>query len=130
MKQSENEKPEKFFSPSQILYTDHKFLRIWPRQILLKITILTVSLKNVLCTSQRRAKKFYRMIRLEDVLWKRLGKTSWRNLEDVLKMPWRRLQEGRLRPIYSSWPWHLEDENEVRLQDVLIKTNIIWDGII
>ena len=91
--------------------------------------------------------------RLEDVF-----KMSGRRLEDFLKIflqdflkkPWRRIaktnilvltktssEEVRLRRTYSSWSKRLEDvlkassenEDERRLQDVFIKTNVCWDII-
>ena len=76
---------------------------------------------------------------------------SWRCLEDVLKKSWRRLEDVmktyvqhkyigldqnvlkmssedvRLRRTYSSWSRRLEDEDERRLQDVFIKTNVCWE---
>ena len=91
--------------------------------------------------------------RLEDVF-----KMSGRRLEDFLKIflqdflkkPWRRIaktnilvltktstEEVRLRRTYSSSSKRLEDvlkassenEDERRLQDVFIKTNVCWDII-
>ena len=68
--------------------------------------------------------------RLEDVLktsWRRLQnilKTPWRGLEDVLKTSWRCLEDVRLRRTYSKTS--SEDENERRLQNVFIKTNVCW----
>ena len=87
-----------------------------------------VHLENVLKTSWRC---------LEDVL-----KTFSKHLEDVLKMSWGRLEDVLktssedvwVRRIYSSWSRRLEDvlkkssedEDERRLQDVFIKTNVCW----
>ena len=56
--------------------------------------------------------------------WRRFCKTSWRRLEDVWP-----------RRIYWSWSRRLEDvlktssedEDQRRLQDVFIKTNVCWD---
>ena len=75
-------------------------------------------------------------ISMQDILkmsWRRL-KTSWRRLEDVLKTFWRRLEDVWPRRIYWSWSRRLEevlktsseDEDERRLQDVFIKTNVWW----
>ena len=101
-------------------------------------------LEDVLKTSWRHlGKTSWR--RLEDVL-----KTSWRRLEDVwprrIYWSWpRRLEDilktssedVRLRRTYSSWSRRClkdvfktssEDEDERRLQDVFIKTNVCWDS--
>ena len=108
--------------------------------------LLKISLQqNVLKTSWRHleevVKTFWR--RLEDVL-----KTSCKRLEDVLKTSWGRLKDIWPRQIYWSWPRRLEDvfwrrkakanifilfktssedEDERRLQDVFIKTNVCWE---
>ena len=103
--------------------------------------IFARSIQDVFKTSWRR---------LEDIL-KTFFKTSWRYLEDVfqdvLKTSWRRLEDVWPRWIYWSWPRRLEDvfwrrkaevnifvliktssedEDERRLQDVFIKTNVCW----
>ena len=93
--------------------------------------------QNVLKTSWRR---------FEDVL-----KTSWKRLEDVLKTYGQdeyigldqdvlktSSEDVRLRRTYSSWSRRLEDvlktssedEDERRLQDVFIKTNVCWEGVL
>ena len=77
--------------------------------------------------------------------WKYLSKESWKCLEDVLEMSWRRLEDVfktswqdvlktsstcMTRWIYWSWSRRLEtspeDEDEIRLQDVFIKTSVCW----
>ena len=83
---------------------------------------------------------------LEDLL-----KTSWRRLEDVwpknIYWSWSSCLEDVLKTssediwvrwIYSSWSRRLEDvlkmssedEDERRLQDVFIKTNVCWEVIL
>ena len=107
------------------------FSEIWPRQILLKITILEIvedvlkkfseSLEDVLKMSWRR---------LEDVLkmpWRSFCKTSWRRLENVLKTSWRRMIKANiLTLIKASWRC-LEDVFWRRMSKanifVLIKTS-------
>ena len=93
-------------------------------------------------------------VSLQDVLkmsWRHFRKTSFRRLEKVLKTPWRRIaktnilvltktssEDVRLRRTHSSWSRRLEDvfktssedEEERRLQDVFIKTNLCWVTII
>ena len=90
------------------------------------------------------------MIRLEDVLkmsWRRFCKTSWRRLENVLKTSWRRIAKTNILVLTkTSWRrledvfWRRkakanifvliktssEDEDERRVQDVFIKTNVCW----
>ena len=111
--------------------------------------ILKASLQDVLKMSWRRfCKTSWR--RLENVLktsWQDVLKTSWKRLEDVLKTYGQdeyigldqdvlktSSEDVRLRRTYSSWSRHLEDvfktssedEDERRLQDVFIKTNVCW----
>ena len=88
------------------------------------------------------------MVRLENVLKISLQdvlKTLWRRLEDVLKTSWRRLEDIWPTRIYWSSTRRLQDvfwrrkakanifvlikapsEDEIRLQDVFIKTNVCW----
>ena len=50
--------------------------------------------------------------RLEDafkMFWRRLGKASWRRLENVLKTSWRRLEDIWPRRVYRSWSRCLQD---------------------
>ena len=90
-------------------------------------------------------KTFWR--RLENVLTRRLKdvlKTSWRSLQNVLTRSWRRLEDVFARRLGKmSWR-RLEneyirldqyvlktssgDEDERRLQDFFIKTNVCWDS--
>ena len=92
-------------------------------------------LEDVLKTSWRRLEDVLKTF-LQDVL-----KTSWKRLEDVLKTYSQdeyigldqdvlktSSEDVRLRRTYSSWSRRLEDEDERRLQDVFIKTNVCWDG--
>ena len=82
--------------------------------------VLKISLQDVLKTLWRR---------LEDVL-----KTSWRRLEDVLKtygqdeyigldqdVFWRRKAKANIFVLIKA-----SSEDEIRLQDVFIKTNVCW----
>ena len=90
--------------------------------------VLKIScIEDVLKVSWRR---FLR--RLEGVLktsWRRLGKTSWRcledvfarRLEDVLKTSWRRLEDVWPRRIYWSWPRLLEDVLKTSSEDVRLR---------
>ena len=88
--------------------------------------------------------------RFEDVLkmsWRRFCKTSWRRLENVLKTSWRRLENvlktydqdeyvgldedvfwRRMSKanIFVLIKTSSEDEDERRLQDVFIKSNVWW----
>ena len=65
--------------------------------------------------------------------WRRSCKTSWRYLEDVLKTSF---EDVWARQVYSIWSRHFEDvlktssedEDERRLLDVFVKTNICWIG--
>ena len=107
-------------------------------------------LEDVLKTSWRHlSKTSWR--HLEDVLkmsWKPLEDVLKTFLQDVLKTSWRRIaktnimvltksssEDVSLRRTYSSWSRRIEDvfktssedEDERRLQDVFIKTNICWD---
>ena len=69
------------------------------------------------------------MIRLKNVFqlfskcicetsWRRLGKASWRCLEEVLKASWRRLEDVWTRRIYWFWPRRLEDILKTSFEDV------------
>ena len=79
--------------------------------------------------------------------WRRLEEVFARRLEDLLQTSGKCLEGVRLRRIYWSWPRLLEDvfwrrkaksnifvliktssedEDERRLQDVFIKTNVCW----
>ena len=103
--------------------------------------VLKTSLQDVLKISWRRIqnvlKRSWRYLeevfarRLEDV-WPRRIYWSWpRRLEDVLKMS---SEDVWLWRIYSSWSRRLEDvlkkfsedEDERRLQDIFIKTNVYF----
>ena len=95
--------------------------------------VLKTSLQDVLKISWRRIqnvlKRSWRYLeevfarRLEDV-WPRRIYWSWpRRLEDVLKMS---SEDVWLWRIYSSWSRRLEDEDERRLQDIFIKTNVCF----
>ena len=108
-----------------------------------------IHLENVLKMSWRRlqdvVKSSWRSLEdaFQDVLkmsWRRFCQTSWGRLgktygrdeyvgldEDVLKTS---SEEVRVRRTYSSWWRRYEDEDERRLQDVFIKTNISWDHTI
>ena len=100
-----------FYHPCKFCTLTINSLEVWPRQILLQITVFAVPLRNVLNTSQRLVNKnsltwWYDL----KMSWRYLSnKTSWRCLEDVLKSPWRRLKDVWPRRIYCSWPRRLED---------------------
>ena len=85
-------------------------------------------LQNALKTSWRCLEDVFAR-RLEDVLktsWRRLEdvlKTSWRRLENVLKTSWRRIAKTNILVLTKT---SSEDEDERRLQDVFIKTNVCW----
>ena len=115
---------------------------------------LMIRLENVLKTLEDVLKMSWRY--LEDGFARRLvlvrcleenvlKKTSWRRLEDVLKTYGQdeyisldqdvlktSSEDVWLRWIYLSWSKRLKmsSENERRLQDVLIKTNVCWIIII
>ena len=62
--------------------------------------------------------------RLEGVLkmsWRRFWKRCWRRLEDVLKTSWRRLEDIWPRRIYWSWPRRLEDVLKTSSEDVRLR---------
>ena len=82
---------------------------------------------------------------LQDFLktsWSDVFKTSWRRLEDVLKTfledvlktCWRRLTKTIIwsssRLIEDVMKTSSEDEDERRLQDVFIKTNVCWETLL
>ena len=85
------------------------FSKVWPRQILLWITIFAERLRNVLNTSRTLVYK-------NSLTWSYALKTSWkrledifeRRLEDVLKMSWRCFEEILRRLAKTSWR-RLED---------------------
>ena len=82
--------------------------------------VLKMSWQDVLKMSWRR---------LEDVLktsWRSYGKTSWRRLEDVLKAYGQDKYIGLDQDVLKT---SFEDEDEERLQDVFIKTNVCWAKI-
>ena len=106
-------------------------------------------LEEVFKTSWRRLedvlKTFWR--RLEDVLARRLEGVLKMSRKRFCKKSWRRLEDVLPRRIYWSWSRRLEDvfwkpmtkvnifvfiktssedEDERRLQDVFIKTNVCW----
>ena len=100
--------------------------------------ILKASLQDVLKMSWRRfCKTSWR--RLENVLktsWQDVLKTSWKRLEDVLKtysqdeyiglnqdVFWSRMTKANIFVLIKT---SSEDEDERRLQDVFIKTNVCW----
>ena len=75
--------------------------------------------------------------------WRRFCKTSWRRLENVLKTSWRRIAKTNILVLTkTSWRRKVkanifvliktssEDENERCLQDLFIKTNVCWGGLI
>ena len=118
------------------------FSEIWPRQILLKITVCAVRLRNVLNTSLRLANKNsltwsyvmktpwrYARYALQDVWktsWRQLEdvlktswRTSWRCLEDVLKTSWRCLEDVFVRHLKTSWKRPHQDEYLVSSQCIL-----------
>ena len=81
--------------------------------------VLKRSLQDLLKTSSKR---------LENVL-----KTSSKRLEDVLKTPRRRLLKmyelgEYIRLDQDVLKTSSEDEDERRLQDAFIKTNVCWSG--
>ena len=102
--------------------------------------ILKKSLQDFLKTSWSDVFKTS-WISLEDVL-----KMSWKRLEDVLKMSWRRFWKTSWRRVEDSLTktiiWSSsrliedvmktssEDEDERRLQDVFIKTNVCWETLL
>ena len=67
--------------------------------------------------------------RLENVLktsWQDVLKTSWKRLEDVLKTYGQDKYIGLDQDVLKT---SFEDEDEERLQDVFIKTNVCWAKI-
>ena len=109
-----------------------------------------IRFENVLMTSSKRLEDILKMFWrcLENVFkisWRRFCKTSWRRIG---KTSWWRLEDVRPRQLYWSWSKRLEDvfksplehvwvrriwvrliytsedEDERRIQDVLIKTNV------
>ena len=98
-------------------------------------SFLKTSLQDVLKMSRRRLEHVFKTSwrRLEDVL-KMFLKTSWkgledvfaRRLEDVLKTFWRHLGKTSWRRLLKTY----EYSEYVRLdQDVFIKTNVCWTRI-
>ena len=89
-------------------------------------------LENVFKTSWRFLENLF-VRRLEDVL-----KTFWRRLENVFKTSWRRMTKTNILVlIKTSWRGMSKanifvlmktssEENERRLQDAFIKTNVCW----
>ena len=113
--------------------------------------VLKISLKDVLKTNSKRLEKVLEMSwrqfsrRLEDVL-----KTLSKHLEDILKTYGQdeyigldqnvlkmkmSSEDARVKRTYLSWSRRLEDvlkkssedEDERRLQDIFIKTNVCWN---
>ena len=98
-----------------------------------------------LCKTSSRCLEDVLKTFLQDVLkssWRHLGKTSWRSLENVLKTysqdQYIGLDQSSSEDVSlgrTSWSRCLEDvfktcskdEDERRLQDFLIKTNVCWD---
>ena len=117
-------KLDKFLSRLQIFYTDCKFLRSVTSNLfsLSWWYVLKTSLQDILKMSWRRLKDVF-----AKRSWRRLGKTSWRSLEDalktsskqledVLKMSWRRFWK-------TSWR-HLENVLKTSWRQ-MAKTNIM-----
>ena len=108
---------------------------MWPRWILLQTMVFAVRLTNILNTSQRLINKnsLTWWLRLQNVLkmpsrricetsWRRLGKTSWRCLEDALKTSSKRLEDVikmYLQDVLKTFWTRLEDVLARRLEDVL-----------
>ena len=120
-------KLDKFLSHLQIFYTDCKFLRsVTSNPFSLSWWyVLKTSLQDILKMSWRRLKDVF-----AKRSWRRLGKTSWRcledalktsskQLEDVLKMSWRRFWKTSRRCLEDILKTNGQDEYNGLDQDVL-----------
>ena len=88
-----NKKLRNFYHSCKFCTLTKNFSKVWPRQILLHITIFAVRLRNVLNTSRRLVYKnsltWWNVLKTS---WRHLWKTSWRCLEDIFKTSQRRLE--------------------------------------
>ena len=99
------------------------FSELWPRQILLLITVFGLRFRNVLKQSQRHLENVLtRTDKLNDTLWTGLEDIFARRFQDVFKMSWKRLEDVLntfLQDVLKTFWRRLENISARHLEDVL-----------